>query len=58
MTVGDVVRERGSSTRYIIVDLDARFIYVKRADTPKKRLTPAGAYLVGREDFRRTWTSV
>jgi hypothetical protein len=57
--VGETWRDRGASPRFVVVDLDDRFVYVKRSDTPKKNLArPAGSYPVGRQEWARDWIRV
>lgn len=56
--VGTIVRDSLGSTRFVVVGTDARFVFVKRADTPKKRWVRAGSYEVAREEFEREWLTV
>jgi len=56
--VGRVYRDGIGSTRYTVVGVDERFVYVKRSDSSKKNLaTAAGAYSVARSEFQ-SWQEV
>jgi hypothetical protein len=54
--VGKTYRDGLGNTRFVIVGEDERFVYVKRADSPKKDLaTAAGAQVVARSEFETEW---
>jgi hypothetical protein len=54
--VGQTYRDGIGSTRFAVVGLDEWFVYVKRADSPKKDLaTTAGAQVVARSEFETQW---
>jgi hypothetical protein len=54
--IGQTYRDGVGSTRFVVVGEDERFVYVKRADSPKKALaTAAGAQTVARSEFETEW---
>jgi len=56
---GQVYTDGVGSTRFTVVGVDERFVYVKRSDSSKKDLaTAAGAYSVGRLEFAADWKKV
>jgi len=53
--VGTTVRHSLSSLKFVVVAIDDRFVYVTRADFPKKNQRKECGQVVGRIEFAAEW---
>jgi hypothetical protein len=57
-SVGTLCRDKLGSLKFVVTAVDDRFVYVVRADTPKKHQTKMRSGIVSFGDFERDWMSL